>query len=306
MTTKENYKKFCESHSDISIFLSWKWINFVCNDFKIFEFYQNGKIAFLILPIEKKIGFTIIRNPLLSPYCGFLFENGFNENEKKLTAKNLLSQIPKANEIHLDFHPDYFISNFNTIKNISTKNTYKLQLIVEEKIYINFKDSLKRQIKKGEKNLTIESTRDINLLYNLYLKSQLKQKNKIIISIKELQKIAEWGFAENCMRIDVVKNEHGDYLAASLLCYDKITSYYLLGGADPNFSNSGAMSYLLWQQIRISIALQKTYFDFEGSMIKGVAKFFSNFGASIYNYNSMQENSSGIYGILKKIKNKIY
>ncbi len=303
MTSIESYKKYCEAHPEISIFLSWKWISYFCDDFKVFEISIDNKIAYLILPIEKKLGFTIIRNPLLSPYCGFLFDNGFDENKKNLAINSLLAQLPKCDEMHLDFHPDYFVDKYEMAHKLTSKITYKLKLDVEDKIYANFKDALKRQIKKGEKNLIIESTKDVKLLYNLYLKSQSKQQNKLLISYDELKKIVDWGFEENCMRIDIIKNEQDNYIAASLLCFDNSTSYYLLGGQDPLFSNSGAMSFLLWQQIRISIAMQKIYFDFEGSIIPSIAKFFSNYGATLYNYNSLQKNASGLLSILKKVKN---
>jgi hypothetical protein len=51
-----------------------------------------------------------------------------------------------------------------------------------------------------------------------------------------------------------------------------------MGGGDPALRNSGATSMVLWQAITFAATVTKR-FDFEGSMLEPVERFFRAFGA---------------------------
>ena len=59
--------------------------------------------------------------------------------------------------------------------------------------------------------------------------------------------------------------------------WDENAAFYLLGGGDPELRNSGATSLLLWELIMRARAVTNV-FDFEGSMIESVERFFRAFG----------------------------
>jgi len=52
----------------------------------------------------------------------------------------------------------------------------------------------------------------------------------------------------------------------------------MAGGGNPSLRNSGAHSLILWEAIRYVADYAET-FDFEGSMLPGVERFFREFGA---------------------------
>jgi hypothetical protein len=58
---------------------------------------------------------------------------------------------------------------------------------------------------------------------------------------------------------------------------DRRTAYYLMGGGDPQLRTSGAGSLLLWEAIR-QTRTAVSVFDFEGSMLRPVERFFRAFG----------------------------
>jgi len=67
-------------------------------------------------------------------------------------------------------------------------------------------------------------------------------------------------------------------LHASLYCvWDDRRAWYLGGGGDPGLRSSGAGSLLMWELIKES-AKHVGCFDFEGSMLPGVERYFRNFG----------------------------
>ena len=69
--------------------------------------------------------------------------------------------------------------------------------------------------------------------------------------------------------------------------------HYLMGAADPGYHNSGAMSLLLWHGIQL--ASQKgLQFNFEGSMVPAIERFFSAFGGTLTPYHHITHERSKI------------
>ncbi len=66
--------------------------------------------------------------------------------------------------------------------------------------------------------------------------------------------------------------------AAAFIVWQDDTAYYLAGGGDPSLRDSGAHSLVLWEAIG-ALSARVSQFDFEGSMLPGVERFFREFGA---------------------------
>ena len=75
----------------------------------------------------------------------------------------------------------------------------------------------------------------------------------------------------------IAKDEQGNIHAAMLLIWDNQAAYYLIGGADNRFRNSEAMSLLMWKSIKLA-SDKVDIFDFEGTMVESVERFFRGFG----------------------------
>jgi hypothetical protein len=65
--------------------------------------------------------------------------------------------------------------------------------------------------------------------------------------------------------------------AVTYAVWDENGAYYLLGGGHPELRSSGAGSLLMWEAIMRARAVTDV-FDFEGSMLKPVERFFRAFG----------------------------
>ena len=73
-------------------------------------------------------------------------------------------------------------------------------------------------------------------------------------------------------------DENGQLHAAVFIVWQEQSAYYLAGGGNPELRHSGAHSLVMWKAIQ-EIAAFTDNFDFEGSMIPGVERFFREFGA---------------------------
>jgi hypothetical protein len=74
------------------------------------------------------------------------------------------------------------------------------------------------------------------------------------------------------------QDEAGRVHAVSYAVWDRNAAYYLIGGGDPALRTSGASSLLMWESIMRARAVTDV-FDFEGSMLRPVERFFRAFGA---------------------------
>lgn len=72
-------------------------------------------------------------------------------------------------------------------------------------------------------------------------------------------------------------NSEGGLDAAIYLVCDAQCCYLMATGSKTEKLSGGSMSLLIWHAIKLFSASHK-YFDFEGSMIRGVESFFRSFG----------------------------
>jgi lipid II:glycine glycyltransferase (peptidoglycan interpeptide bridge formation enzyme) len=85
-----------------------------------------------------------------------------------------------------------------------------------------------------------------------------------------------------------IRNADNEVLAAAYLVWDKHSMYYLIPCYDLKYKDSGASALLVLEAIKL--ARQKgVSFDFEGSMIKGVANHYKQFGSTQTIYYSVEK-----------------
>ena len=75
-------------------------------------------------------------------------------------------------------------------------------------------------------------------------------------------------------------DKEGNVHASAFFLYDNKTCYYLMAGADPKYRNGGAQSLLLYEGIKFAQTVSEN-FDFEGSVIEGIEKFFRGFNPEL-------------------------
>lgn len=296
---QRKYKDFCEEIDYIPIFLEWWWIECV-TDGKwdvVFSKTNDGKIKGVLpysLSSQSRI-FNIIKMPKQTQVLGCWFN--YPKNQKKVNKLSfekevmfdLIEQLPNVDYFMQRFH--YSISNWLPFfwKDYlqTTQYTYILENIKEhDNIYFNFRSNIKTDIKKAKKVLQITDINDIDKFYEINSLTFKRQNKKIPYSLEFMKRlhfeIEKRNKGKIYFAIDKDKNIH----AAIYIIWDKQSAYYMWGGGNPDYRNSGATSLLLWNAIKeVSIFVDK--FDFEGSMIESVERFVRSFGASQVAYNKI-------------------
>jgi lipid II:glycine glycyltransferase (peptidoglycan interpeptide bridge formation enzyme) len=304
---KKEYNNLAKQYGNI--FNSLDWLKNFGNNLEMFGIYENKKIiGGFYLYKEKKFALNVYRNPPFTPYVGPIFQK-INENKKRklisLTA-NFIDNLPYSvisfslnkeindtlpffwKKFKVSVHYTYVINLQNSIENIFSKMTK------------NRKNDINKAIKD---NLIIEKVNDFRVIKDLANETFLRQKKKI--NQVYLSRIL-FNFAKNTNSFAFVAMQKEKPIAMSFCLYDKDNAYYLLGGYDYRNKHHGAGALCLWKSIKYAQKLGLKKFDFEGSMVPQIEKYFRGFGGKLVPYYRINKAKLPLEIILKFFKRGLF
>jgi hypothetical protein len=236
---------------------------------------------------KKRLGFTLLSQPPLTQTLGPWLQPTEASYAKRLSQEEavlsqLIDQLPPY---------DFFVQNWSHVNtnwlpfywrgfNQTTRYTYRLpDLSDPDETWSNLRGNIRRDIRKasGRFDLTVRTDCTINDFFALNAKTCERQNKKIPYSIELVRKLDGACVANNARRIFVAEDDQGRHHAAVYLVWDEMSAYYLMGGGDPKLRTSGETSLCMWEAIKFASTVTKS-FDFEGSMIEPIERFFRGFG----------------------------
>lgn len=270
-----------------SIFEQPWWMDAVApGNWESAEIRQNGKIiARLPYVKEKRYGFKVLGMPPYTQTLGYWIDETGAKNAKRYARhkdliNDLINQLPNGYnvDISLDHDCSYlFPFKWNGYR-LEMAYSYRLEEISDlEQLWNGLADNIRREIKKAQKKLVIEKDRSINDLISMQCKTFERQGRKFNGHVELLRRLDEALIGHNARQLLCAVDEDGRIHAASYFVFDSNCCYYLIGGADPELRNSGASSLLMWEGIKFASTVSNS-FDFEGSMIEPIERFFRAFG----------------------------
>lgn len=308
MTNKEVYKDWCQKHPEIPLFLQHDWISTVAKplqwDVALVGSFNDVQ-AFMPYFKKRKMKFEIITVPPLTPYIGpwIHYPEGQKEatrlSYEKKVMEQLINQLPKTDKFIQYFHPDvtnwlpFYWSGFVQ----STRYTYILDdLTNADVLYQNLQGNIRREIAKAEKTLTIREANSVEELHRLKENDYRSKGEELNYSSAYFNRVFEKLQQKEACKVWVAEKD-GVTIASILIAWDDESAYYLSGAANPKFKSSGAMSLLLWTSILFSAGVTNQ-FNFEGSMIEPIERFFRAFGAKQTPYFEIRKTNSRLLKLL--------
>lgn len=308
-SSKEKYKKLCAENTSIPIFLRYNWYNtlFHENEWGIVIEENNDEIlGFIPYYIVNKLKFNLVASPPLTPYQGVWLNYPTNQKYtnrlsfEKEVMTSLISKLPKSDGFKQKFYPSFtnwlpfYWKGFTQ----TTKYTYVLEDLTDlEKVFDDFRENIRREIRKAEKSLTIEHLNNAKELYLLKLAAYNDKNEKYTLSEDFLNKAVELCTQNNCGEVLVAKDQEGIIHSVLFYVWDNDAAYYLHGATNILFKTSGSMSFLLWEAIKHSQAKTNT-FNFEGSMIEPIERYFRAFGGKQTPYFEISKTNSKVLKLL--------
>ncbi len=291
------------------------WEEVVQSDWEV-AYVGEGKDIKAVWPfmVKKKGPWKMICQPPFTPYGGPIFNYPEDQKlerryswEQKVTAE-LIEQLGEYSELLINCR----LSLQNTLPFIwkgfedKKKFTYLQDLQQsEEDIWSGFRENIRRQIRKGEKELTISNSSDAQLMGELLQQSFISQEESYPIEDESVYlRILNYLHKYNCGEFLQARDEKGEVHAMIVWLHDSSSAYYLIGGSALKHKNSGAMSLLLWEAIKRSkgASAELKQFNFEGSMIPTVEKYLRGFGGQLTPYSCLIHNRSNSLKVLRKLK----
>ena len=315
MTSKEKYKYYCETNKSIILFQQSWWLDAVCGehnwDALIYE--NNGNIiGAWAYPINKKYNLKLIAMPILTlgigPIITYFPGQKYSSvlSHEQQVIEELFNQLPAFDLFDLYFLPLYKNQMAFHWKGFiqKTRYTYRINDLSNlDNVFEEFNSSIRSQIRKAEKEITITESEDIETFYKINSLTFKRQNKKTPYSLSYVKQIDEACKRNNCRKILFAKDNEGNIHAVVYIVWDTESAYYLMGGADEKHKSSGAYSLLLWSAIKTSVGLTRQ-FNFCGSMLPTVERFFRSFGGEQVPYIHLKKVKSKALRVFLSLKEK--
>jgi len=273
---------------------------------------KGGKIiASLPYVRQTRRGFSYLIMPPLTQTLGpwlrpstAKYANVLAEQKDLLTE--LIQGLPPFDYFEQNFH--YSISNWLPFYwqgyQQTTKYTYVLEDIKDEqKVWNGMSPNIKTDIKKAAERFNLQVRTDLGIedFWEINELSFKRQGKSFPYSYEVVRRLDEACQRHNARKIFFAVDPLERIHAAVYLVWDEQAAYYLMGGSDPALRSSGANSFLIWETIRFA-ATVTSCFDFEGSMMEPVERFFRAFGARQKPYFRVFKINSPVLKIARDIK----
>lgn len=316
MTNKEKYRILCKNEPSIPIFSKDWWLDSVADDNWDVILVEKGDQILASMPYVKKTryGLTVLSQPSLTQTLGPWLRPSTAKYARQLSQEKdllqqLFSQLPDFAHFQQNWHcsrtnwlPIYWLGYEQT-----TRYTYRIEdLTNSDAIWKKFEANIRTDVRKAENKEGVKVRTDLSVddFLNLNEKVFLRQNMALPYTKDLVYKLDAAANANNARKIFIAEDEQGRHHAAVYLIWDDNTAYYLMGGGDPELRNSGATSLCMWVAIQFAATVTKS-FDFEGSMIEPVERFFRNFGAKQTPYFSISKTNSKLiktYRFLQEVR----
>jgi len=309
---RDQYDRFVASSPQGTLFCTTWWLDAVApNRYRILVVPKGGSIqaAWPLTYQQSKLGGTNIVNPSLTPWLGILYAPSCAKLAKQLSAQKrltnqLLEQLGSFDYLNVRFHRsfDYWSPLYWQGFSQTIRYTYVLEDLSDmDAIWAGLQKNIRTDIRKAQKSgICIKHTEDIDAFWKTHILTFSRQGLAAPYDIALIKRIDQACQQQGVRRIFVGQDKQGNIHAVAYIVWDDKAAYYLMGGGDPSKRSSGATSLVLWEAIRFASTVTKT-FDFEGSMIESVERFFRAFGAKPQPCYVIRKNNSLLRTASRKI-----
>lgn len=300
----DKYRHLCAQETTIPLFSQAWWLDATAGKegWKV-ALVEKGGVIVAAMPymMRNRYGFTFLGQPALTQTLGPWIRETDGKPATKLAQhkdwlQELIAQLPRFS--HFSQNWDWRMGNWLPFYwagfTQTTRYTYILHKLDDEQaVWEGFQENIRREIKKAGNRFKLRVRDDLSLDDFLVLneKTFIRQRMALPYTREFVCKLDRACEAQHSRKIFIAVDEEGRHHAGVYIVWDHNSAYYLMGGGDPELRNSGATSLCMWEAIKFASRVSLR-FDFEGSMIEPVEKFFRAFGAQQTPYFAVSKTPS--------------
>ena len=205
--------------------------------------------------------------------------NALADEMELLTA--LEAALPPAEAFLQHFSPTMLnaLPFFWAGYRIEVRYTYRLGgLGAEDALWDGLRGNIRREIRKARKRVEVREDLGLDLFHAVWSKTFARQRLAPPHSLAALERLDAACSARGARATLFACDEADRVHSVAYVVWDDHAAYYLLGGSDPDLRTSGAASLLMWEAIMRARRVTDI-FDFEGSMLRPVERYFRSFGS---------------------------
>ncbi len=273
-----------------TLFHSRLWLDALTEPYELFGWFCGGELRGGFAAGTAGPRAISAPYPALTPYLGLIFPKPDTKyvtrisTEKKIATAFATFLKSEFDSVQFRFPPEvtdlqpFIWEGFQT----GLRYTYRLSLDSLESILANMDKKCRRDLTNAEKQgVRIETNVPFTQVMALCEKSLHRRGLTTPLRPAAERMEAVLRNAGRCKGL-LARSREDAAIGAVWIVWDEKRAYYLLGGYDDSASSNNAVALALWHAIKFTtIDLRLSEFDFEGSMIPSIERFFRKFGGTL-------------------------
>lgn len=229
------------------------------------------------LPTGRKWGFLYVYQPLFCQQLGVFYKR----RSDTLLELLITTALKKFVFVNLNVNYDNHLSSLSAKTQTKKKNLTLTLSGKHSAIQKEYSENTLRNIKKGAKAGFVFSEndkKDIESFTDFYIKHTAK-KDKTFKSrhVKYLHRLTQQFMMHHCGRLFTIKTPEGEISAGVIVVENGNRIIHLLPAANDHARQNGGMHFLVDSVLAHYAGTDKVY-DFEGSSVDSIARFYEGFG----------------------------
>ena len=286
--SKDLYRELCSKEDSIPVFSRDWWLDAACGeDWDAFVMEKKGRV-YAAMPLYIPCN-NVVSMPHYTQSMGVWFAPAAADTKyssvlehRQSICKLFVEQLKPYKSFLQNFGHEFtdWLPFYWDGYSQTTRYTYILNGIKDtDRLFSNMSQQIRRNIRNAEEQTVtvcnVMDTDEFLKIQSLTFKRQNKRNTQSPDVLRRLIDVSrERGQGDIFGGYDKAGNLH----AAAFVVWQNSSAYYIAGGGDPALRSSGAQSLVLWEAIK-HVSQYTDTFDFEGSMLPGVERFFREFGA---------------------------
>jgi hypothetical protein len=273
-----------------TLFHSRIWLDAACVPYQLYGFFKGAELrgGFAASRVAKRAAGAPCT--ALTPYLGIAFPANASKNVTTISSnKEAASAFAAFLRREFDSVQFRFPPEVNDLQpflwegyQVGVRYTYRLNLADLDAVLENMDATRRRNLRAAERNgVSVDPGAAFGRIMALSLKSFERQglRPDFVPAATRFHEAVE---REGCCCAFLAYDRQRTALAGVWIVWDHKRAYYLMGGYDPGAASSDAMALAMWRAIQFTaLELKLPEFDFEGSMIPAVERFFRKFGGTL-------------------------
>ncbi len=306
MTKKERYTEWVSQQEYIPVFMTPWWMDAVCAgkewDVLLAEDEAGNIVGAMPYLLRKRAWFKYILMPQMTQIGGVWVTAEITADRWK-TAEVCRQIKEQLDAMGLAYYYQQYMPGslcVDAMRALGCKThervTYRIDDLSDmDALIASFSKNKRRQLQRSL-SLHADHTMDVEDFYRFHTQCMRARGRKIsytreflLVLEKKAKRLGQ------CEVLSICNADNVPY-AAAFLIWDRNFLYYLIPAYDNAFKDSGAGALLALEAMKLARE-KHVLFDFEGSMERGTAKHYSQFGSKPVKYYSVEKFYKPIFRI---------